>query len=125
MQAVSSIKHEYLERGDAIVEGEVLHFIDVPGLDRGNMIAVIDPESPLGLIEDFGHEVAVGTAPVEIITSRSHVVEARGDAADRRCLALGNRILGKRRINADVHVSIDAARESQKILRVENLLREC
>src|SRR5215471_9105926 len=51
VQTVSSIKHEYLERGNTVVEGEMLHFIDVPGLDRRNVIAIVDPEMPLGLLE--------------------------------------------------------------------------
>src|ERR1700730_11949430 len=59
MQTVSSIKHEDFERGDAVVEDEMLHFINVPGFDLRNVIAVIDPESSFRLIEDIGHEVAV------------------------------------------------------------------
>src|SRR6266568_8041785 len=113
VQAIASIKHEYLERGDAMIEDEMFHFVDVLGLDWGNMIAVIDPETPLGLIENYWHEVTVRAAAVEIIAPRSHVVEARGNPADRGCLALRNRILGERRIDADMHVSINAARERQ------------
>ena len=87
MQAISSIKHEYLERGDPVVEGEMFHFINVAGFNRRNVITVIDPESPLGLLEDFGHELTVRTAPVQIIMPRSYVVETRRYAAARCCLA--------------------------------------
>src|SRR5262249_22899193 len=76
VKPVSAIKHEYLERRDPVVEGEMFHFIDVPGLDRRNVITVIDPEMPLGLLEDFGHEVAVWTAAVQIIVSCPYVVQA-------------------------------------------------
>src|SRR6476646_3044035 len=74
VQTVSAIKHEDLERGDTVFEGEMLHFIDVPGLDRRNVITVIDPEMPLGLLEDFGHEVTIWTAPVQIIMPCAYVV---------------------------------------------------
>ena len=53
----------------------------------------------------------------------AQVIQARGDAAHGRGLALGNRILRERRIDADVHVRVDAARECQAILGVENGLR--
>src|SRR5215468_2968840 len=76
VQTVSSIKHEYLERGNPVVAGEMFHLIDVGGLDRRNVITVIDPEMPLGLLEDFGHEVTIGTAAVEIIVPCAYVVEA-------------------------------------------------
>src|SRR5262249_56549390 len=100
----------------------MFHFIDVPGLDRRNVITVIDPESPLGLLEDFGHEVTVRTAPVQIIMPCPYVVQARGYAPHRCRLAFRNRVLRERRIDADIHVSIDAARERQRSLGVENLL---
>src|SRR5262249_29899218 len=64
MQTVSSIKHEYLERGDAVIAGEMFHFLDVPCLNRCDVISVIDPESSLGLFQYFGHEVAVRAAAV-------------------------------------------------------------
>src|SRR5919201_6916208 len=67
VQAISSIKHENLERCDAMVEDEMLHFVDMRGFDRGNVIAVVDPESSLGLLEHFRHEVAVWTAAVEVV----------------------------------------------------------
>src|SRR6266404_6269684 len=102
VQAISSIKHENLERWDAMVEDEMFHLVDMPGLDRRNVIAVIDAESSLGLLEHFRHEVAVWTAPVEIVMPRAYVVQARGHAAHRRRLAFRNRILGERRINPDM-----------------------
>jgi len=123
MQPVSAIEHEYLERQDAVVEDEMFHFVDMPGLDRRNVIAVIDPESSLGLLEHFRHEVAVWTAAIEIVMARAYVVQARGHAAHRRRLALRNRVLGERRINTDVHMGVDAAREGEKIPGVENLFR--
>src|SRR5215831_12552831 len=101
----------------------MLHLIDVPGLDRRDVITVIDPEMPLGLLEDFRHEVAVWTAAVEIIVPGPYVVQARGYAPHRCRLAFGNRVLSERRIDADMHVSIDATRERQEILGVEHLLR--
>src|SRR5262245_50807041 len=73
---VSAIKHEYFERRDTVVAGEMFHLIDVGGLDRRNVITVIDPEMPLGLLEDFGHEVTIRTAAVEIIVPCAYVVEA-------------------------------------------------
>ena len=94
----------------------MFHFVDMPGLDRRNVIAVIDPESFLGLLEHFRHEVAVWTAAVEIVMARAYVVQARGHAAHRRRLALRNRVLGERRINTDVHMGIDAAREGERFL---------
>src|SRR5262245_44472337 len=100
----------------------MLHLIDVPGLDRRDVITVIDPEMPLGLLEDFRHEVTVWTAAVEIIVPGPYVVQARGYAPHRCRLAFRNRVLSERRIDADMHVSIDAARECQKILGVEHLL---
>src|SRR5262252_6673900 len=101
----------------------MFHFIDVPCLDRRNVITVIDPEMPLGLLEDFRHEVAVWTAAVEIIVPGPYIVQARGYAPHRCRLAFGNRVLSERRIDADMHVSIDATRERQEILGVEHLLR--
>ena len=74
MQTVSSIKHEYLERGDTVVEDEMLHFIDVSGLNRRDVISVIDPESSLGLLQYFGHEVTVGAAAVQIIVPCPYVI---------------------------------------------------
>src|SRR5262249_51381968 len=76
VQTVSSIKHEYLERGDAVVEGEMLHFINMSSLNRRDVISVIDPESSLGLLEDLGHEVTVWTAAVQIIVPCPYVVQA-------------------------------------------------
>src|SRR5262245_29273447 len=75
VQTLSAIKHEYLERRDPVVAGEMFHFINVGGLDRRNVITVIDPEMPLGLLEDFGHEVTIRTAAVEIIVPCAYVVE--------------------------------------------------
>src|SRR5580700_321981 len=51
------------------------------------------------------------------------VIQARRDAAHRRGLAFRNRVFGQRRIDADMHVCVDASRKSQVILAVENLLR--
>src|SRR2546430_2109952 len=76
VQAVSSVKHEYLERGDPIVESKGFHFINVPGFNRRNMVTVINPESSLGLLEYLGHEATVWTASVQIIAPGAHVVEA-------------------------------------------------
>ena len=104
-----------------MVEDEMFHFVDMPGLDRRDVIAVIDPESSLGLLEHFRHEIAVRAAAVEVIMARAYVVQARRHAAHRRGLALRNRVVGERRINADMHVGVDAAGKSEKILGVENL----
>src|SRR5215467_15395657 len=56
VQAVPSVEHEDLERGDTIVESKVLHLVDMPRLDRGNVITIVDPKSSIGLLERFGHE---------------------------------------------------------------------
>src|SRR5262249_2236592 len=73
VKPVPTIKHEYFERSDTVVEGEVLHFVDMPRLDRGDVIAVVDPKPPVRLLEHFGHEVAVGAASVEIILPGANV----------------------------------------------------
>ena len=54
----------------------MFHFIDVPGFDRRNVITVIDPEMPLGLLEDLGHKITVWTAAVQIIVPCPYVVQA-------------------------------------------------
>src|SRR5580692_11772700 len=51
------------------------------------------------------------------------VIQARGDAAHRGSLAFRNRVFGQRRIDADMHVRVDAAGKGQIVLAVENLLR--
>ena len=56
VQSVAAVEHENLERGHAVIDGEMLHFVDVLRLDRSDVVAVIDPEPPVGLLEDFGHE---------------------------------------------------------------------
>src|ERR1700683_3443089 len=55
--------------------------------------------------------------------ARPYVIQAGGDAAHRRGLAFRNRVFGQRRIDADMHVSIDATGKGQMVLAVENLLR--
>ena len=47
VQAVSPVEHEDLERGDAVVDDELLHLVDVPRLDRRDVEAVVDPEIAL------------------------------------------------------------------------------
>jgi hypothetical protein len=73
------------------------------------------------LLEHFGHEVAVWTASIEIILPSAHVVEARSYPTHRCCLAFRNSILGYGLIDADMHVSIDAAGKRQKIFGIEDL----
>src|SRR5262249_16366474 len=109
VQAISSIKHEYLERGDTVVEDKMFHFIDVPRLNRGHVITIIDPESPLGLLENFRHELPVWPAAVQVIMPRSDVVEALGHPSHRRRLSFPNLVVGDRRIDADMHVGINTA----------------
>ena len=53
----------------------------------------------------------------------AQVIQARSDAAHGRGLALRHRVLRQRRVNADMHVRIDAARERQPVLGVENGFR--
>src|SRR5262249_57595653 len=76
VQTVSAVEHEYLERRDAMVDGEMLHFLDVPRLDRSDVVAVVDPKSSVGLLEHFGYEIAVGSTAVEIVLPGAHIVEA-------------------------------------------------
>src|SRR5262245_52728405 len=64
MQTISTIKHEYLESGDTVVERERFHLIDMRCLDRCHVITIVDPESSLGLLENFGHEVTVWSPTV-------------------------------------------------------------
>jgi len=42
-----------------VVERERFHLVDMPCLDRCYVITIVDPESSLGLLEHFGHEVTV------------------------------------------------------------------
>src|SRR5580692_9680675 len=51
------------------------------------------------------------------------VIQARGDAAHRGSLAFGNRVFGQRRIDADMHVRVDAAGKGEMVLAVKDLLR--
>ena len=52
----------------------------------------------------------------------AQVIQARGHAAHGRGLAFRNRVLRERRIDADMHVRVDAAWERQAILGIEDLL---
>ena len=122
MQAVAAIKHENLERGHVMVDDQMLHLIDVSGLNRRDLIAVIDPEAALRLPEHFGHKIAVRAAAVEVIVTGPDVIEARRDAAHGRGLAFGDGILRQRRVDADMHVGVDATRKRQTILGVEDFL---
>ena len=104
-----------------MIDGEMLHFVDVLRLDRSDVVAVVDPEPPGGLLEDFRHECPVRTAAVEIVLSGPYVVEARRHAAHRRRLALRDGVLRERLIDADMHMGIDAAGKRQIVPGVENL----
>ena len=50
----------------------------------------------------------------------TQVIQARRHAAHGGGLALRNRVLRERRIDADVHVRVDASWECQAILGIEN-----
>ena len=123
VQPVAAVEHEDLERRHAVIGDQMLHLVDMRGFDRRDVESIVDPELVLGLLVDLGHERAIGPAAVEVIMPRADVVEARGDAAHRGRLAFRDRILGERRVDPDMHVRIDAARERQPVLGVEDLLR--
>jgi hypothetical protein len=122
MQPIAPIKHEYFERGDAILQSEAFHLINMCGFDRSNVKPVVDPKSAIGLLEHFRHELTVWTAAIEIVLPSTHVVDARRHPTHRRCLAFRNGILGQGLIDADMHVGINAAGERQKIFGVEGFL---
>ena len=86
------------------------------------MEAIIDPKPSLRLPEDLGHEFAIGATTVEIVMAGAQVVQARGDASHCRGLALGKRVLGERRVDADMHVRIDATWKCETIFGVEHIL---
>src|SRR5579871_591926 len=90
-------------------------------LDRRDVITVIDPEPPGGLPKDFGHEIAIGAATIQVIMTCPHVIETRGNAAHGRGLAFRDCVLGKRRIDADMHVGVDTAREGEMVPAIESL----
>src|SRR5262247_22425 len=115
MQSISSVEHENLERCDPVFRDEILHLIDMPGFDRRDMKAIVDPEAPRRLPEHFGHELTIGAAPIEVVVSRAQIIEARGNASHCRSLALGNRVLRQGRVYSDVHMSIDATRKRETI----------
>ena len=123
VQPVTAVKHEDLERRDAVFAREVVHLAEVRGFDRRHVIAVVDPEATLRQFQHFGHDLAVRTAAVEVVVPGADVVQAGSDAAHGGRLALAHRVLGQRPVDADMHVGIDAAGESQKLFGVEHLAR--
>src|SRR5581483_7758956 len=52
----------------------------------------------------------------------AQIIEAGGNATHRRRLAFRDRVLRERRVDANMHVAVDAAGESQPVLGVEDLL---
>ncbi len=100
----------------------MLHLVDVAGLDRRDVVAVVDPEPAVGQLQHLGHEGAVGAVLVEVVLPGAHVVEARGHAAHGGGLALRHGVEVELLIDADMHVGIDAAGEGEEVLGVEDLV---
>ena len=121
VEPVAAVEHKNLERRHPVFEREVLHLAEMPAFDRRHVIAVVHPETSLRQLAHFGHDFAVRAAAVEIILTGADIIEARGDTAHRGGLAFADRILGKRPIDADMHVRVDAAGEGQQPFGVEYL----
>src|SRR5881296_1533760 len=123
VQAVAAIEHEDLERRHAVRGGEGLHLVEMVSGDGRQVITVVAVVATFRQLQDFGKEVRVAAAAIEVILAGAEIREHRGDAARDRGAALGDRVVGERRVDADVGVRVHHARKRESSAAVVDARR--
>ena len=121
MQTVRAVEHEDLEAGHAELLDQQRDFFEVGFVHRRKVETVVHMEPALGQLEHFGIELLVGPALVQIVLAGAKVVQAGGDPAHGRGLALADRVFGQWRVDAAVHMGVDNAGKRQPAPAVVHL----
>jgi hypothetical protein len=123
VQAVRAVEHEDLEARHAELLDQLGDLLDVRAVHRREVEAVVDVEAALGGLQHLGVELLVRPALVQVVLAGAEIVQARRDPAHGGGLALRDRVLEQRRVDAAVHVGVDHAGKGQAVLAVVHLLR--
>src|SRR5205809_7584588 len=77
VQTIAAVEHEDLETGHTVLLDELRDLLNLPTIQRSEMESVVDVKPPARNPENFGKQLKVPSAPVEVILSGTEVVQAR------------------------------------------------